>query len=623
GNYLRWANARGQDWDAITAALLLLSTVASVGLAEPMARALRALLDAQQRERLLTSIFANLPANSVLALAKGESLRYLEFSNTFGRLYGLFPRQGDSHYELFPGLAEAVPLWADQVRQVIWSGQAVVEDEPVAYLRPDGGEGYATYTLNPIPDLSAERHDPPYLLLLIWRDVTTIHRLRQEVEKLVHRDDLTGLYNRRYFDARLQQMLSQQQRGSGPVTLILIDLDHFSVINGGYGHLGGNAVLIEVGNRLGLHVRGGDTPVRWAGDEFAVLCENTGAVAGLRAARRLHSALALKPMTYQGSEIYLRASIGVATHAPDSPESLDEFWRRADTALYRAKDQGRNRVAGEPEAEAYLALEERVVAAVERDEIMPYYQPIFDLTTGELVGAEALARWPLPDGGLAYPGDFLPVIEDSAALTFAFCESQLLQVCQQAVRWQDRMAWVSFNLSQRTLERVDLLPWLTGCFDRTGIDPDLIAIETTERLSAPDPGLLEKLLNVSFDDLLKSGMRLLLDDFGGSGGGTGIQLSWMVRALGGDANQGTQSRVLVKLDRRLIENLHCNEAQRRLTQGVINTIRGIGLQVIAEGVEMQGEADCLRELGCNYVQGWLYDKALPSAEFEAKYLKLP
>ena len=452
------------------------------------------------------------------------------------------------------------------------------------------------------------------------KQVTTNQELRRQIDELAYRDSLTGLRNRRFFDEWLGQLFAQQEREPGPISLIMLDLDHFKGINDSYGHQAGDAVLIEVARRLSLGSRHNDIEVRLAGDELVVVCR-VPPVAALKAANRLLRAIATAPVRFNDSVIEVSASAGVATAYSGRPA---ELIRAADSALYAAKDAGRNQVCAEPTAEAYLRLENKVAAAVAAEEIGPWYQPIVSLSTGEVVGAEALARW-VVDGVVVYPGRFLPIVEASEQLNAAFCQSQLRQCCQQAKAWEGRWnGYISFNLSPWGLHQEELVDWLGREFEAAGIDPSLIAVETTERLINLPASLKSVLPMVdrSFQALLHSGYGLMLDDFGGPG--SGKQLAWMVRSLA----PGATSDVRVKFDRVLIEGIHKNDVLRQLTAGLIQMIHSLGdgegrsgLTVIAEGIEDPEEARVLKEIGCDFGQGFLYGPAVTAKEFEETWMQ--
>lgn len=617
GHWLHFRMGITQPWDVVTAGISALSAAGGMLYANNLAASIRALLDAQARELVLAQIFDNLPPATAMVLAKGDELRYLKCSSSFEGLYGLQPTPGQSHYSLFPG---ARADWSHLHQACLWQGQGDSQDAPVAYPKPDGTEGWLVYSLSPVLDLEAQEGEPPNMALMIWKDVSANQKLRQQVDELAYRDSLTGLHNRRFSDALLVSLFAHQERNSGPISVIAFDVDHFKLINDLYGHQAGDAVLIEVATCLRINSRGSDNAIRLAGDELIVICE-ADPVAALKAANRFHAAITAKPVQYEGSAIKVSISTGVATAYSGTPA---ELMRAADAALYVAKKSGRNQVQAGAAAKEYLQLEQDVIAAVRAEQIELYYQPILDLASGEVMGAESLSRWIL-NGVVEYPGRFLPIVESTEALNAAFCRAQLRRCCQQAKAWDGLWGGcLSFNLSPWGLHQEKLVEWLGGEFDAAGIDPGLIAVEATERLSILPPSLKNAItiIDESFEALLKSGYGLMLDDFGGPGSGT--QLSWMVRSLA----PGVISEVRVKLDRVLIGGIDINPALRQLTAGLISMIHGLGdgdngsgLTVIAEGIETQGEADCLAEIGCDLGQGYFYGRAVPAAEFEETWFQ--
>lgn len=617
GHWLHFRAGLSQPWDVVTAAISALSAVGGLLYARSLAASIRALLDAQARELVLAQIFDNLPPATAMVLAKGDEMHYVQCSASFAHLYGLNPTPGQSHYDIFPGARDT---WGHLHQACLWQGQGESQDVPISYPRPDGSEGWLVYSLSAVLDSEAKTGEPPYLALIIWKDVSANQRLRQQLDELAYRDALTGLYNRRFFDERLRQLFAQQERLSGPVSLIIFDVDRFKSINDRYGHQAGDTVLVEIANCLRLNSRGSDSAIRLAGDELIVICE-ADPVAALKAANRFHEAITASPLQYEGNSIEISVSVGVATAYTGTPA---ELVRAADAALYVAKKSGRNQVQAESAAENYLHLEQDVIAAVAAEQIELYYQPIFDLASGEVVGSEALSRWVRGDV-VEYPGRFLPIVESTKDLNATFCRSQLKKCCQQAKAWEGQWdGCISFNLSPWGLHQERLVEWLGGAFDQAGIDPRLIAVETTERLSNLPPSLKNAItiIDESFEALLRSGYGLMLDDFGGPGSGT--QLSWMVRSLAPEAT----SDVRVKLDRVLVTGIDTNPVLRQLTAGLIQMIHGLGdgegrsgLTVIAEGIERMEEARVLKDMGCDFGQGFLYGPAVTAAEFEKTWMR--
>jgi len=614
GHWLHWRSGMHQPWDWVTAIISAISAIGGVMSAESLANSTKRLLDSEVKEQVLSQIFASFPPRTALVLAKGNDLLYQEWSASFENLYGISPSAGDSHYGLFPGLKEGRPDWVALHQATLWQGEEFTQDDPIAYPKPCGEEGWLTFSLSAVPDIAALPGEPPYQALMIWKDVSQTQELRRQVDELVYRDGLTGLYNKRFFDECLGRFFVEQARDPGPISLLMIDLDEFKSVNDRFGHQAGDALLREAADRICRNSRGGDIEVRWAGDELAVIVR-ADAVGALKAANRLHTVMTTEPVVYRGASINLRCSIGVATAYSGSPEDL---LSAADTALYAAKAAGRNRVHGGAAAEARIALEIEVANAVHQKQIVPYFQPIIDLRSGALVGAEALARWE-HDGIVDFPAKFMQIIEDSPALCRQFCDMQLRHVCRQAKLWEDRWdGWISFNLSQESLKRDDPAGWLHSIFAEANIPSHLIAVEATEQLQTAGQELRQNLalLDASFQKLMQSDLSILLDDFAGPGGGSGTQLSWMIMALAPGAN----SRLLVKLDRAIVAGIHKNDSLRHLTKGLVSTFHSLGFLVIAEGIEDAAEADCLREMDCDLAQGWYWGKAVASQEFEQLHL---
>jgi len=432
------------------------------------------------------------------------------------------------------------------------------------------------------------------------------------------RDPLTGLHNRLFFDDLLAQLLARQKRQNTiSVSLILADINNFKSINDTHGHLVGDLVLRCVGDRFAASIRGGEVAVRWSGDEFIIVLE-ADEIGSAKAALRLHSAITAEPVTHQNKTIEVHCTMGIATAHGGTPESL---LSQANQALYLSKQAGSNRVQVGPIAESYLALEAQVTAAVANGEIIPYFQPAERMNNGEIVGAESLARWE-HDGIVDLPATFLPIVMANPALTRQFCDIQLRLCCEQIKRWEGKWdGWVSFNLSQESLKLEDPAGWLQAGLEAAGVDPFRFAVETTERLQRAGADLSNELshLDGAFQELLDSQLSVLLDDFAGPGGGSGTQFWWMLMALA-PGIEG-DNRLMIKLDRAIVSGIDKNPALRLLTGGLIQTFHRLNFCVIAEGIETEGEARVLRDMGCDLGQGWWRGRAIPAAEFEETWMK--
>jgi diguanylate cyclase (GGDEF)-like protein len=403
-------------------------------------------------------------------------------------------------------------------------------------------------------------------------------------------DSLTGLANRaRLIDA------TEAALADGPVLMALLDLDGFKSLNDSLGHASGDALLAHVGHRLSRDMPPEVLAARLGGDEFAFLlpAETTPEQAhafGAEVLASLVSPVVLGPRT-----LALTGSIGVAVATPDdTPGSL---LRNADVAMYAAKDAGKNTVRlFEPQMHVELldrlALESDLRVALLAGEVEPWFQPVLDLFTGQVVGVEALARWPR-DGALVSPAVFVPLAEQ-CGLVSLLGRHILRTACLAAAEWNRSGALtLSVNLSAVQLESADLVDEVREALAESGLSPERLVLEITETVLMRDHDLVGPRL-AALRDL---GARVALDDFG-----TGYSSLGYLQKLPVD---------IVKIDRAFVRDVHRGARQSALAAAVMTLAEALDLDVIAEGIEQEDQARVLRELGCSLGQGFLYRPALP------------
>ncbi|MGH9036124.1 MAG: putative bifunctional diguanylate cyclase/phosphodiesterase, partial [Acidimicrobiia bacterium] len=342
------------------------------------------------------------------------------------------------------------------------------------------------------------------------------HQAQDELAHQALHDALTGLPNRTLLADRLDQTLARASRAGTGVAVLFIDIDRFKVLNDSRGHAAGDALLVTVADRLRQAVRTQDTVARFGGDEFVVVCED--AAAGWEAgsvAERISEAFAA-PFLVNGQEVFLSFSVGVAVGtATDSPEGLI---RDADAAMYRAKTQGRARFEFfdenmRTEAMERLDIESALHRAVERDELRVFYQPVISLSSGEVVGVEALVRWQHPERGLLGPYSFIPLAEETGLIT-PIGQWVLEQAAGQWRRWQnarpDSPLTLKVNLSAQQLRRPQLADSVRAVLDATGLEPGLLCLELTESSFMEDI----EYQGAALSALESLGVLLAIDDFG-------------------------------------------------------------------------------------------------------------
>jgi diguanylate cyclase (GGDEF)-like protein len=455
------------------------------------------------------------------------------------------------------------------------------------------------------------------LLTGTLQDVTERREIEQQVRHLAYFDGLTGLPNRRLFQERLHPALEAARRHRRTAALLFLDLDRFKRINDTMGHSAGDALLREAADRISASLRltdcvgrpgepGSDSFVaRLGGDEFIVLLSEIERVqdAG-RVARRLIDALS-HPFVVAGQEVFISASLGIAIY-PFDGEDPETLLKNADTAMYHAKDQGRNNFQYYTEsmnASAFerLVLESSLRKALERGEFVLHYQPQVCLTSGAVVGAEALVRWNHPELGLVPPSGFIGLAEETG-LIVPLGLWVLRAACVQGKAWQDeghRHLRVAVNVSGRQFAQPGFVREVAAILAETGITPALLDLELTETVLMEDA---EENLAV-LQELKALGVRLSIDDFG-----TGYSSLGYLRRLPIGA---------LKVDRSFLAGVPSDEDRTTITSAIVALGRSLRLGVIAEGVESPEQVAFLRELGCDEMQGYLVSRPLPPRDFAA------
>jgi len=443
----------------------------------------------------------------------------------------------------------------------------------------------------------------PARLLVSVRDVSDQVALRQQVTHLTFHDGLTGLPNRAYVEERARETLvPAADRRAG---VIFLDMDGFAAVNDLIGHGAGDLVLAQAARRLRAVVPAPETVARWGGDEFAVLLENAaGSQEIVELAGRLAGIVAGEPFRVADREIALTASVGVAL-ADESASG--EVLRNADVAMARAKDTGGGRVevyAAHMHADVVrrLDLASDLARAIARREFTLHYQPIVELATSRVVGAEALVRWWRGDEAVP-PRTFLAVAEDSG-LIVALGEWVLRKACAQGAAWRDA-SWdvgISVNVSLRQLNTPQFPAQVAAALAESGLSPSALTLEVGERMLVADAGLLVDRLT----ELRDLGVKLAIDDFG-----TGYASLAHLRQLPAD---------IIKIDPSFVSGLGTDPVLTLLTRTIVQVGRDLGMQVVAEGIERPRQLAELREMGCDYGQGFLVARPMAAADVEALIL---
>ena len=441
----------------------------------------------------------------------------------------------------------------------------------------------------------------------LWRAVRYAVERKQAEERLAHaalHDTLTGLPNRALLHDRLATALDRMQRHDGTPGLLFVDIDRFKLINDSLGHAAGDAVLTRTAQRLLDAVRAGDTVARFGGDEFVVLCEElTGEAEAVRMAERLAAATA-EPLIVEGTELVISVSVGIAL-ATATELGGDDLLRNADTALYRAKEDGRSRSTVFAEwmrahTSERLELETSLRAAINGGELELHYQPMIGLGDGDIVAVEALVRWRHPHRGLLSPGEFIPVAEESG-LIVSLGEWVLGEACRQLRCWQDDKditspVRVSVNLSGSHIADPRIIDTVAASIRASGVARGSLMLEITETVLMANADAAVVVLT-ALKDL---GVGLFVDDFG-----TGYSSLSYLKRFPVD---------VLKLDRSFVAGVVDSAEDAAIATAVIALADALSLETVAEGVETKAQLDKLRDLGCSSAQGYYVAPPKPAED---------
>ena len=425
--------------------------------------------------------------------------------------------------------------------------------------------------------------------------------IEEQLARLAQQDPLTELPNRRHFLERLASTLHKAQMGRERVAVLLLDLGRFRTINNSLGHAVGDQVLVQVGHRIAGCIGQGAMAARLGADEFAVLVPHFRTAADVRdIANHILESLRF-PIRVGPNELRVSGCIGIAMHPNDGAEA-GTLMRCADAALHRAKEEGRRGYCffaapmGD-EALRRLALENALAGAFERRQFVLHYQPILDLATREIAGAEALLRWKNPLTGLVHPSEFFGVAEE-IGIAGSLEDWILRTACDEGAAWGcERGLRVAVNITARQFADPRIVEKVTRALRDSGLEAELLDLELTETaMLRIEPRTLQNMHRLS-----ELGVRLSLDDFG-----TGYSNLAYLKSLPIDR---------IKIDRLFVAELEHDGDQRLLLEAIITMARGLGLRIVAEGVETQAQFDFLARHGCDELQGFLISRAVEAPEF--------
>ncbi|MDE3018460.1 MAG: EAL domain-containing protein [Nitrospirota bacterium] len=443
----------------------------------------------------------------------------------------------------------------------------------------------------------------PLTLFGLWasrrlvRDIAQRKLAEQRLDDLAYYDPLTGLPNRRLFMDLLVQALARARRTDRLVAVLFLDLDRFKLINDSLGHGVGDSLLKTIATRLSGSVRATDTVSRLGGDEFTVILEDlTGAEDAARIAQKVLDAVAV-PVMLEEQEVFVAGSIGIALY-PTDHEDRDALIKGADTAMYSAKEEGGvfRFYAAEMNTRSFerLTLETSLRHAIHRREFVLHYQPLVDFRLGTMVGVEALVRWHHPERGLLSPDKFIPLAEETG-LIVPLGEWVLRTACAQVKVWRDGgfpHLRVAVNLSRRQFQQKHLVQTIARVLQGTGLDPCSLELELTESLLIQDAEGTIAMLKT----LHGMGIRLSIDDFGAEYSSLGYLKRLPINTL--------------KIDQSFVRDIATSADDASITKAIITLGHCLNLNVVAEGVETEGQAAFLRSQRCNEMQGYYFSHAL-------------
>ncbi|MBG5134908.1 EAL domain-containing protein [Pseudomonas aeruginosa] len=564
---------------------------------------LNGLLRRAERElRMAATVFEH----STAAIMVTDPAGYIvQVNDSFSRLTGYSPADV---LDQQPRLLTADRQEANQLKHVLASLQHSGSWEGEILQKRKTGELYPSWV-----GITAVRDEEGDLVSFVcfFSDISERKASERRIHRLAYYDALTHLPNRTLFQDRLHTALQQAERNGQWVVLMFLDLDRFKPINDSLGHAAGDRMLQEVATRLSACVSQDDTVARMGGDEFTLLLPSQGdreiaLKRAIQVAELILGRLA-RPFTLEGREFFVTASIGVALSPQDGAE-LSLLMKNADTAMYHAKEMGKNNFQfyqAEMNARALerLELESDLRRALELGEFVLHYQPQFTGDGRRLTGAEALLRWQHPRRGLVPPSEFIPVLEE-IGLVAQVGDWLLAEACKQLRSWHKakvRVPKVSVNLSARQFADGQLGERIAAILYETGIPPACLELELTESILMSDVAEAMQILS----GLKRLGLAIAVDDFGTGDSSLNYLKQFPIDVL--------------KIDRSFVDGLPHGEQDAQIARAIIAMAHSLNLMVIAEGVESQAQLDFLREHGCDEVQGYLFGRPMPAEQFGMLY----
>jgi diguanylate cyclase (GGDEF)-like protein/PAS domain S-box-containing protein len=463
--------------------------------------------------------------------------------------------------------------------------------------RKDGTLYYEEQTITPLKDQNGNITH----FVATGRDISERMAFQERLQYIAHHDVLTNLPNRALFVDRLKQALARARWHNRIVAVMFLDLDRFKHVNDSLGHEAGDQLLTESARRLEANAREGDTAARFGGDEFVLMFDDLASAADADELATKTLNVFAQPFMVDDHELYLTASIGISLF-PDDAEDSRTLLQNADTAMYRAKEMGKNNIQFysremSERVVRRLSMETGLRRALEHEEFALHYQPIIDVESGRPVGAEVLLRWEHPERGLIAPADFIPLLEDTG-LIVPVGEWVLRAACAQAQAWPGDCAKcrIGVNISGRQLNAPNFLATVERVLAETGLPPRRLVLEITESFLMHNIDAALSTLNA----LAQQGLRLAIDDFG-----VGYSSLTYIKRLPVHT---------LKIDQSFVRDLTSDPDDASIVNATIAMARSLNLGVVAEGVETVDQLNILRDLGCRKMQGYYFSRPVPERE---------
>ncbi len=488
-------------------------------------------------------------------------------------------------------------MWKMVSEGKAWSGEFLSKHK-------DGTKYWLHFSVSPVRNIDNQITH----FLGIGEEITERKKQEKRIVQQAHYDDLTGIANRVLGIDRLKQAIQLCMRSDSMVVLIFIDLDNFKKVNDTLGHDYGDILLIEMTQRLKLVIRESDTIARLGGDEFLIILSQVKDKNYIKKIADKIIQQFQRPICTKDSECMITASLGISI-APEDGIDAQKLMRSADLAMYHSKENGRNcyhffTSTLEEKIQKYFQIEKNLHKALENNELSVVYQPIIDMNSGDLAGCEALVRWNNPALGLIGPDTFIPIAEQTGLIT-SIGEFVLQTACSQIAHWNNiyqKTLFIAVNLSPRQFWEKDFIDKINDALNQAGLSPSCLELEVTEGMIIKNHQETKAIM----DNLTKMGIKLSMDDFG-----TGYSSLYHLKKF--KFNK-------LKIDRSFIQELETGSDDMTLVQTTIALAHGLGLKVVAEGIEKQQQLQILKDEQCDFGQGYLYSKPIPAKKFEQMFI---